>query len=320
MKRPLVWITCAGFLVSVSLTAAAHAYSSDRLIEGAKLCTRYLPNFERQYGIPTHLLAAIATTETGRYHEGLGLQVPWPWTINVEGKGYYFDSKQEAIAAVQRFRSRGIKSIDIGCMQVNLYHHPNAFASLEEGFEPQTNIAYAASFLRNLYEGGGGSWRKASAEYHSKTQSRGSEYVERVYDHWQRILDKLRQARVQVPESSVAALSEPSAPVARTQLASAQPAKPAYQPMRMRTIELSKKNRTMENGIIVVRPPRTSTNTVQASSEPAIPDPAPVMTLAQLKPVAQPPVASGSKTVQIDNPQSPKQGDKKAGPTFIFND
>src|SRR5579871_5842432 len=102
----------------------------DPLIEGAKLCTSHLPRYEREYGIPTHLLSAIASTESGRYHEGLKLKLPWPWTINAEGKGYFFKNKEDAIAAVKKLRSHGIQKIDVGCMQVNLYHHPDAFSSL----------------------------------------------------------------------------------------------------------------------------------------------------------------------------------------------
>ena len=39
----------------------ARAQSLDPMIEGAKLCTRYLPRYERAYAIPTHLLSAIAS-------------------------------------------------------------------------------------------------------------------------------------------------------------------------------------------------------------------------------------------------------------------
>src|SRR4029079_10379480 len=105
-----------------------------------------------------HLLSAIASTESGRYHEGLQIKVPWPWTINVGGKGYWFDSKEEAIAAVRKYQHRGIQSIDVGCMQVNLYHHPEGFASLDQAFEPEHNVAYAASFLRSLYQEDG-TWK-----------------------------------------------------------------------------------------------------------------------------------------------------------------
>src|ERR1700712_3063188 len=128
MKKLLLML---GVMLWTPISANAAEISSDALIEGAKLCTRQLPRYEREYGIPTHLLSAIASTESGRYHEGLRIRVPWPWTINAEGKGYFFDSKSQAIAAVRKLRAQGVQSIDVGCMQVNLHHHANAFASLD---------------------------------------------------------------------------------------------------------------------------------------------------------------------------------------------
>jgi hypothetical protein len=108
------------------LASSAHAGSTDPLIEGAKLCTKQLPQYEKQNGIPAHLLSAIAATESGRYHQDLKIRIPWPWTINAAGRGYYFESKQEAIAAVKKLRKQGVQSIDVGCMQVNLHHHPGS--------------------------------------------------------------------------------------------------------------------------------------------------------------------------------------------------
>ncbi len=184
------------------VSSPVYAGSTDPLIEGAKLCTKQLPQYEKQNGIPAHLLSAIAATESGRYHQDLKIRIPWPWTINAAGRGYYFESKQEAIAAVKKLRKQGVQSIDVGCMQVNLHHHPEAFDSLEQAFEPQYNIAYAAAFLRALYEEEK-SWKKAAASYHSKTQEKGTRYVGQVYDSWQRLVEKLRVAKLQVPASSI---------------------------------------------------------------------------------------------------------------------
>ena len=124
-------------VLGVAILAPLRAHAQvDPMIEGAKMCTRHLTRYEREYGIPTHLLSAISSIESGRYHKGLQIRLPWPWAVNVEGKGYMFDSKEEAVAAVQKFRRQGAKSIDIGCMQVNLVHHANAFASLDKAFDP----------------------------------------------------------------------------------------------------------------------------------------------------------------------------------------
>lgn len=252
--------------------ASPASYAADALIEGAKLCTKHLPRYEREYGIPTHLLSAIATTESGRYHEGLKISIPWPWTINAEGKGYFYDTKDQAVAAAKKMRAQGVKSMDVGCMQVNLMHHASAFRSVESAFDPQTNIAYAASFLRNLYEENNHSWKQAASDYHSKTPSRGTQYAGRVYNSWYNIVDKLRQARLQVPQSSVVAmndlkpaagLQQPTKPQKPSLRADAKPGKvlASYTPVRANTIEVKngaasqvKYNGTKENGIIIIRP------------------------------------------------------------------
>lgn len=235
----------------------AHAVT-DPLIEGAKQCTRHLPQYEKQYDIPKHLLSAISSTESGRYHNDLQIMIPWPWTINAAGKGYFFDSKAEAIAAVKKLQKQGVQSIDVGCMQVNLYHHPDAFASLEEAFEPHKNIEYAAGFLRRLYQEKG-SWKQAAADYHSKTPGRGSLYVGRVYTSWSRLVDKLRLAQLKIPQSTLNEIKRMK-PAAGTQYASANHVKQAekkvepYRSPQMRTIKLSDKNVRRENGILIVRP------------------------------------------------------------------
>ena len=102
--------------------------------------------------LPLRLLGAIAEVESGR-PDSAGKVRPWPWTINVEGRGEFFASKQQAIDAVRAVQAQGVRSIDVGCMQVNLMHHPNAFASLDAAFDPTANALYAARFLNTLYGG-----------------------------------------------------------------------------------------------------------------------------------------------------------------------
>lgn len=243
MKRVLL-----GSLLALS---AAPAWANpmpaptDKLIDGARLCTRSLPRFEREYGIPVHLLSAIASTESGRYHQGLKIALPWPWTINAEGKGYYYDSKAEAVAAAKKFRAAGIRSMDVGCMQVNLLHHANAFASLEDAFEPDKNIAYGASFLRGLYEEMR-SWKSAASAYHSRTPSFGAQYVSRVYDRWYSIIDRVRGAAkggapapVQVASLTAPANTPlPLAPVTQPVQFTSAPQKPTPKPLSIKNISV----------------------------------------------------------------------------------
>ena len=56
---------------------------------------------EKAAGIPSFLLAAISRTETGHTRAGRGYGA-WPWTLNIRGKGYYFETREDALAALQQ--------------------------------------------------------------------------------------------------------------------------------------------------------------------------------------------------------------------------
>jgi hypothetical protein len=129
--------------------------------------------------VPGKLMGAIGLVETGRPDPISGAWHPWPWAINAEGRGMFFDSKPEAIAAVRSLQAAGIRSIDVGCMQVNLMHHPNAFASLDEAFDPSSNALYAGRFLGELFQRSG-NWIVAAGWYHSTTSDRAADYIKRV--------------------------------------------------------------------------------------------------------------------------------------------
>ena len=130
--------------------------------------------------VPDKLVPAIARVESGRLDPATGRIRPWPWTINVEGTGYFFDSKADVIAAVQGYQARGVRSIDVGCMQVNLMHHPKAFADLDDSFDPPANARYAVRFLAALYQQSK-DWNLATAWYHSADPERGEEYQRLVF-------------------------------------------------------------------------------------------------------------------------------------------
>ena len=147
------------------------------------LCDTAIVGAERAARLPLHLLGAIAEVESGRPDDA-GHVRPWPWTIDAEGSGQFFATKRQAIDAVRALQAQGVHSIDIGCMQVNLMYHPNAFASLDEAFDPTANALYAARFLNTLY-GMSGSWVQATAAYHSQTPAIGADYQQRVMARWQ---------------------------------------------------------------------------------------------------------------------------------------
>ncbi|WP_245214284.1 transglycosylase SLT domain-containing protein [Pararoseomonas indoligenes] len=141
-------------------------------------CRRAIAAVEPGAGIPPGLLGAIALVESGRAAPS-GRPEPWPWTWNAEGEGYSAPSKAAAVAAVAALQARGVRSIDVGCMQVNLMYHPGAFANLDAAFDPVTNARYAARFLNSL-RGSTGEWGDAIGRYHSGEAERGAAYNRRV--------------------------------------------------------------------------------------------------------------------------------------------
>jgi len=129
------------------------------------------------------LLHAIGLVESGRRDPRTGQRHPWPWTVTAEGVGTYYASKEEAIAAVQALQARGVASIDVGCMQVNLMYHPDAFRSLDQAFDPGPNAAYAARFLNSLYARLA-DWPAAAAAYHSMTPGPAAQYAKLIAAVW----------------------------------------------------------------------------------------------------------------------------------------
>jgi Transglycosylase SLT domain len=145
------------------------------------MCRPALVAAEARHGIPSGLLQAIGVVESGRRDEATGARQPWPWTINAEGEPHFFDTKAQAVEWVRQAQARGMRSIDIGCAQVNLMHHPTAFASLEEAFDPAANADYAARFLKELRNTtAGGDWMTAAGYYHSQTPERAEPYRQQV--------------------------------------------------------------------------------------------------------------------------------------------
>lgn len=178
-------VAILALLTAIGLLAGGAAAMADAspTPEAHRLCIEATRNAERRHQLAPHLLGAISLAETGRWSRDHRASFAWPWTVMAEGKGRYLPSKAAAIAEVMRLQARGVKNIDVGCMQVNLYYHPDAFDDLNQAFDPETNANYAAGFLRDLKDEVG-SWKEAVAYYHSRDDQRGDHYQGKVYDLW----------------------------------------------------------------------------------------------------------------------------------------
>lgn len=149
---------------------------------GATSCAQAAAVAEGVAGIPAGLLLAIGLVESGRT-DAAGVRAPWPYAIQSGGAGRFLASAEDAVAAVQALQAGGVQSVDVGCFQINLLHHPDAFPNLASGFDPLANAHAAARFLASLRDELG-AWEPAVAAYHSRTEALGAPYRDLVWAAW----------------------------------------------------------------------------------------------------------------------------------------
>ena len=148
------------------------------------LCYNAIDRAARQMGTPRAVMLAISLTETGKK---IGDRVqPWPWTVNMEGEGFWFATRAEALAFVRKRHAAGARSFDVGCFQINYKWHGQHFASIEQMFDPLANAFYAARFLTELHAETG-SWTEAAGAYHSRTPEHAERYTAIFERHRARI-------------------------------------------------------------------------------------------------------------------------------------
>jgi hypothetical protein len=169
--------------LAASLAFTCPAWAEDLSDDPLRACDGAAAHAEAEWHLPAGLLSAIGIVESGRSGLGSVQPVPWPWSINADGRGSYLSSKAAAIATVHALQAAGRKAIDIGCFQVDLFYHPEVFATLEEAFDPGANAQAAARILA-LARFSGGSWDAAIALYHSASPIRGALYLRQVQAVW----------------------------------------------------------------------------------------------------------------------------------------
>jgi len=162
-------------LVGLLLLAAMPLRAQESADEAAisSICDAVSAAAARAQNMPADALYAITLSETGRTRGG-GFR-PWPWTVNMEGRGFWFDTREEAYAYVMERYNAGARSFDVGCFQLNYKWHGMNFESIDAMFDPMTNATYAAKMLSGLYDEFG-DWTKAAGAYHSRTETYASRY------------------------------------------------------------------------------------------------------------------------------------------------
>ncbi|WP_394230507.1 hypothetical protein [Shewanella colwelliana] len=116
-----------------------------------------------EHNIPAKVLYGLALTESQKRLTN-GKIRPWPWTLNVKGKAYFYDSSIKACQALTRFLTI-TTVIDIGLTQQNWRYQHKHFSSPCEALAPRANLAHAATLLNQGYRVHG-TWLGAAGWFH----------------------------------------------------------------------------------------------------------------------------------------------------------
>lgn len=135
------------------------------------------------FGVPVVLALAIGQVESGGR----------PWAVNSALTSRQFASMDEAKAYVADERRQGVGTIDVGCMQISLYWHPEAFATLDEAFDPARNAAAGMQRVADLWRSTG-SWTQAVARYHGGSEQEQDLYACRVLAAYRSLMGRTNES------------------------------------------------------------------------------------------------------------------------------
>ena len=175
--------------------AAICLFAGQEAAAGVPDCKAIARAAEERHGLPDGILQSISTVEASRIQPD-GSYRAWPWTLNDNGKGLFFDDPEQVLDYLDTHMTNPDTSIDIGCMQINTKWHGASFETLDEMLDPASNIAYAAGFLTDLYYAHG-SWNDAIRHYHSSDQRKNDPYLNRVLAIWTKRHPNAQDAEIQ---------------------------------------------------------------------------------------------------------------------------
>ncbi len=170
-------------LLALSLLAASLGSTPPAAAE--TIPPRYI-NVAHEFGIPPQILYAVAKTESGS-RLTTGAVRPWPWTLNVEGRGERYRTRTDALRALKAHLAAGRRSVDIGLMQVNWRWHARRLRNPEIALDPIFNLRTGARILAERYRESR-NWLVAIGRYHSPgNRVRAKAYRQRVVQRLKRL-------------------------------------------------------------------------------------------------------------------------------------
>jgi len=140
-----------------------------------------------EYGIPARLFYAVALTESGQSSLSQKQWRPWPWTLNINGQGHYYPSRQAAWTKLQQALKDKQTAVDVGLMQIAWRYHRQALGSAWQALEPLHNLRVGAGILKRCYARMTDWWQSLGCYHAPNDPDRARKYRERVRQHWQQL-------------------------------------------------------------------------------------------------------------------------------------
>ena len=116
-------------------------------------------------GLDPYILYAVALVESARINARLA--APWPWALNRQGRPIIPSSRLEARGILNEALNKGIRSIDVGLMQVNVRWNGHRVHRPDDLLDPETNIRVGADVLTEAIDSAPGDLALGIGRYHT---------------------------------------------------------------------------------------------------------------------------------------------------------
>jgi len=172
-----------GKLLTRAAIVSALAITSIKAI-GADVIPQGYQTIARETGVPAPLLYAVALTESGQSRLSQSHWRPWPWTLNISGRGQDFASRRAAWLALQNALGDEDASVDIGLMQVNWRYQHRDLGSPWQSLDPYHNLRVGAAILKRCHSSDVDWWKSVGCYHAPNNPVRAQHYRERVRGSW----------------------------------------------------------------------------------------------------------------------------------------
>jgi|TARA_R100001509_G_C4884907_1_gene221769 hypothetical protein len=132
--------------------------------------------------VDTSLIVKIITHESKSYFNSQAQ--PWPWTLNINGQGYYFDSYSEALAYAKKALESNPRRFGVGIGQIEWSYHKTRFKDISEALNPIKNLQAVRDILLEGRRVGISNSYELAAYYHRpKRDSIAFKYADKVFSN-----------------------------------------------------------------------------------------------------------------------------------------